>query len=231
MSLLRPSCLLALSAIALLVTACGSVRTVYDENGQVVTDDGSDGAKESDIFSAFEKRFDESFSEKKNAQGVPEARSRRVSSFQKELDSSRDAGMAYMTKAFGGTKEFSGRSSYGGTKVYDGRKEYEGGSAQSSITKDMKPDFMNRNRGLAHEDYQGDGLDRRDRAEGVYTDDHDASYTTRTSSYRRDEESGYFESRRDRTPAPPIRDHRSQQTKDIMNIRNILGRDKTDAAE
>ncbi len=214
--------------LAASLLSCETVRTVYDEGGNVVKPDESEGARESDLFSAYEKRFDESFSEKKNAQGVPEAKSRRVSSFQRDLDSARDTDNPYATKSFGGLKESSLKDSrFGGSKVYAGGKVYEGSRTQSAITRDMRPDFMNENRGIAHESYQGDL--GRSHSEGSYTEAWQGTYSTRASSYRREQESGYFESLRDQTPAPPIYDHRSQQTKEIMNIRSILGRDKTDA--
>ncbi len=208
--------------------SCETVRTVYDEGGNVVKPDESEGAKESDLFSAYEKRFDEAFSEKKNAQGVPEAKSRRVSAFQRELDSARDTDNPYATKSFGGMKESDLRSKgFSGTKVYSGGKVYEGSRTQSSITRDMRPDFMNASRGIAHDEYKG-SLGR-SASEGKQTDDDGRVYGTHASNYHTEQESGYFESRRDQTPAPPIYDHREKQTREIMNIRNILGRDKTDA--
>ncbi len=226
MKLCSQLCLVLLTC--LLLPACQTVRTVYDEGGNEVKQDEREGARESDLFSAYEKRFDESFSEKKNAQGVPEAKSRRVSSFQKELDTARDTDNPYATRSFGGLKESGlGSNRFGGSKVYAGGKVYEGGSTQSAITRDMRPDFMNENRGLAHKDYTGP--QGRSRSEGTYTDAWEGAYATHASSYRREQESGYFESLRDQTPAPPIYDHRDTQTKEIMNIRNILGRDKTDA--
>ncbi len=95
---MKPSLLAALYACLLL--SCETVRTVYDEGGNEVKQ--SEGATESDLFSAYEKRFDEAFSEKRNAQGVPESKSGRVSAFQKELDSARNTDSPYATKAFGG---------------------------------------------------------------------------------------------------------------------------------
>ncbi len=229
---LRP-CRLLLFCACLLLPACESVRTVYDEGGNVVKEDGEhEGAEQMDLFTAYEKRFDESFSEKRNAQGVPEAKSRRVSSFQKELDSARDTDNNYATKSFGGVKESSLRDqSFGGRKVYGGRKEFEDGArTSSSISRDSRPDFMNESRGIAHSDYEG-GSRVSYGVEGRYTDDGESRYSTNTSRYKREQESGYFESHRHDTPAPPIYDHRTQQTREIMNIRNILGRDKTDAEE
>ncbi len=214
---------------SLLMPACESVRTVYDEGGNVVKQDEHEGAKESDLFEAYEKRFDEAFSEKRNAQGVPEAKSRRVSGFQKELEAARDTNDPYMTKSFGGLKESHLRDqNFQGSKVYAGGKVYEGSRTQSAITRDMRPDFMNESHGIAHSDYLGGQLGR-SASEGTYTGDSGEVYRTHASRYRREQESGYFESLRDQTPAPPIYDHRDTQTREIMNIRSILGRDKTDA--
>ncbi len=222
------SLILATLLASLLLPACKTVRTVYDEGGNVVKQDNHEGAKESDLFEAYEKRFDEAFSEQRNAQGVPEARSRRVSGFQKELEAARDTDNPYATKSFGGLKESNLRDqNFKGTKVYAGGKAYEGSRTQSAITRDMRPDFMNESHGIAHEDYQGNL--GRSGAEGSYTNTYEGAYGTHASRYRREQESGYFESLRDQTPAPPIYDHRDTQTRDIMNIRSILGRDKTDA--
>ncbi len=220
----RPVFVLALLAAALL-PSCKTVRTVYDENGQKVEE--REGARESDMYSRMDEKFNAAFSEQRNAQGVPETKSKRVSSFQRDIDKARTADSPFATKAFGERRDsaLAGRA-FDGSKGFDGTKRFEG-SRSSSITTDMRPDFMNDNKGLAHRDYQGDT--GRSFAEGVYTDDFGRGYDTHASTYRRDQESSYFEGRRDRTPAPPIRDHRDEQTKEIMNFRNILGRDKTDA--
>ncbi len=216
----------------LLLPACESVRTVYDEGGNVVPEDDSDGAHETDLFTAYEKRFEASFSENRNAQGVPEAESQRVSSFQKKLDAARDTDNTFATKPFGGVKENEwGSKSFGTRKIYDGRKNFEeDGRVTSSFSREQRPDFMNESHGIAHRDYEG-GLSKRYEGEGIYSDDAGRVYRTQASQYHQDQTSGYFESHRHDTPAPPIRDHRSQQTREIMNVRNILGRDKTDAEE
>ncbi len=214
----------------LLLPACEPVRTIYDEGGNIVKPQEGDGAQESDLFAAFEKRFDESFSEKRNAQGVPEATSRRVSGFQKELESARNTDSPYRTKAYGALKEDDSRSrSFTGTKIYAGGKVYAGSRTESAISRDMRPDFMNESRGIAHSEYEGEL--GRSALEGVHTDACGRTYGTHASSYKREQESGYFESHRHDTPAPPIYNYRDRQTRDIMNIRHILGRDKTDAQE
>ncbi len=225
-----PNRLLICLLLSASLLSCESVRTVYDEGGNVVHDKGDDAPKESDLFTEYEKRFDESFSEQRNEHGVPQAQSRRVSSFQAKLDAARDADTPYATKAFGGVKQSDLRSkSFEGRKIFDARKDYEDGErARSLFSRDARPDFMNESHGIAHSNYEG-GHSERSAAEGQYTDAFSGTYATHASSYRREQESGYFESHRNDTPAPPIYDHREKQTREIMNIRNILGRDKTDA--
>ncbi len=232
MLLLRSVYLLLLLASVLVLPACESVRTVYDEDGKVVTEDDTPGANETDLVSAFEKRFDTAFSEKRNAQGVPEASSQRVSSFQKELDRARSTEEdGYSTKLFGGLKRDDSRDrSYSGVKDFGGNKQFADGELRSRFSTDNRPDFMNENRGLAHKDYEG-GKAVRYMGEGSRSDDAGRVYDTPESRYQTDQQSGYFESRRNDTPAPPIYDHRDVHTREIMNIRNILGRDKTDAQQ
>ncbi len=219
--------LFTLAATALLLS-CESVRTVYDENGKEVRE--SEGARVSDMYSRMDEKFNAAFSETRNAQGVPETKSKRVSSFQRDIDDARKADSPFATKAFGGSRssDLQGRAFEGGSIGFTGSKRFEG-SRSSSITTDMRPDFMNEHRGLAHRDYKGSSA--RSLSEGSYTDDAGRAYGTHASSYRRDQKSGYFEHHRNDTPPPPIRDHRDTQTKEIMNFRNILGRDKTDAAQ
>ncbi len=224
MKTLPALCTLCLLATALL-PSCQTVRTVYDENGKKVEE--HEGARVSDMYSRMDEKFNAAFSEQRNAQGVPETKSKRVSSFQRDIDNARSADSPFATKAFGDRKDsaLAGKA-FDGSKGFSGSKRFEG-SRSSSISTDMRPDFMNESKGLAHRDYQG--ATGRSYSEGIYTDDYGHGFATHASDYRRDQESGYFESRRDRTPAPPIRDHRDEQTKEIMNFRNILGRDKTDA--
>ena len=85
-------------ALLLCCTACTPVRTVYDEQGNVVKDDDTGGEK--DLISTFEKRFDAAFSEQKTKDGVPQTTSSKVSSFQRELDDARRIDKAYATGSF-----------------------------------------------------------------------------------------------------------------------------------
>ena len=93
----RPATLLMLLAM-LGCTACTPVRTVYDSQGNEVKDDEPGGEK--DLMSTFEKRFDNDFSEKKNADGVPVTTSGKVSSFQRELDNARKIDKPFATGNF-----------------------------------------------------------------------------------------------------------------------------------
>ncbi len=219
---------LCLLFACLLLPACESVRTVYDENGNVVKEDERDGAQETDLFSAYEKRFNEAFSEKRNAQGVPEAKSSRVSRYQRELDAARNADSTYSTKSYGGLKSSNLRDqSYGGSKSYAGSKSYSESRVESALSRDMQPAYMNESHGIAHEQYKG-SLSRSG-AEGNYTSAYSSVYGTHASSYTREQESGYFESLRNHTPAPPIYDSKTKQMQEILRVRTLLGRDRTDA--
>ncbi len=211
-------------ALALLLTACHSVRTVYDEYGNEVKE--KEPGKETDIMSSFEERINSGFSLKKNEDGVPEAVSHRVSRYQKDLNSARGTEERYGTSRYsgGGESAFADRH-YDGRREYGDRREFTGGRT-SSYSKDLRPDFMNGSRGLAHENYSGS--DSRSALEGQAMSGTDVVYGTSGSSYHRETESGYFETRRDRTPAPPVRNYRDYYNKNIMNTRSILGRDNSD---
>lgn len=210
--------------LALALSACQSVRTVYDEFGNEVHE--SEPGKETDIMSRFEDRMDSSFSLKKNDEGVPEAVSNRVSRYQKDLENARGKDMRFGTSRYGsvGESNFAGRG-FDGRKSFEGGKSYEGGKA-SSYSKDLRPDFMNDSRGLAHESYSESSS--RSFLEGRSMSGMDGEFITNPSQYRRETESGYFESRRENTPAPPVRNYRDYYNKEIMNTRAILGRDNTD---
>lgn len=211
--------------IALLLCACESVRTVYDEHGVEVKE--REPGKESDLMSRFEERIDASFQRKKNADGVPQAVSSRVSSFQKELDAARGTEERYATSAFSGVRENDALSTrYKGSKEFDGRKSYAG-TRESSYDVTRQPDFLNEHRGLAHEAYRED-QSTRSPAEGSLLRGSDETFETSASRYTRDTKSGYFESRREKTKQPVIRDYKDVYSKEVFNTRSILGRDESD---
>ncbi len=216
---------LCLFAACVALAACQTVRTVYDENGQEVKDEPPGGEK--DLMSHFEAQFDASFSETRTKDGVPQATSTKRSSFQKEIDAARRGDKEYSTGAFGGLeRQDSLRTiTFGGAeKDFTGGKRYEG-LKTSPISRDLRPDFMNASHGISHSNAFMDHSTR-SASEGAVADTNGRIFSTDASEYRTDQESGYIESRRNRTPEPRIMDYRDYYRKTIEETRTMLGRDK-----
>lgn len=196
--------------LPLLLCACQSVRTVYDENGNVVED--RDGANFTDLQSHLEKGWDNSFSETKGAEGVPTAQSHKVSSFQKELDASKRMDKEYSTSVFGD----SNKSSDLRGKVASGIRDSQYADAKSSydVTKnapygtDMRPDFMNETHGISHSSRYADAETRSPLADTAPLGIRDRIYSTNADVYSRDEVDNYVEYRRNKTEQPTIIDFR-----------------------
>lgn len=213
-----------LFALCIALAACQSVRTVYDENGQEVKDEPTGGEK--DLMSHFEAQFDASFSETRTKDGVPQATSAKRSRFQKEIDEARRGDKEYATSAFGGLeRQDSLRTiTFGGAeKDFAGGKRYEG-LKSSSISRDLRPDFMNESHGISHSNAFMDHSTR-SASEGAVADTNGRIYSTDASEYHTNQESGYIESRRNRTPEPRIMDYRDYYRKTIEETRTMLGRD------
>lgn len=212
-------------AFALLLCACEPVRTVYDEHGVEVKE--REPGKETDLMSRYEERIDASFQRKKNADGVPQAVSSRVSSFQKDLDAARGTDERFSTRAFSDVRENDALSTrFKGAKEFSGSKSYAG-VRESSYDVTRQPDFLNEHRGLAHESYRED-QSTRSPAEGSVLRGRDDVFETNASDYNRDMQSGYFESRRQKTSQPVIRDYKDFYNKEVYSTRSILGRDQSD---
>ena len=137
-----------LPGLALLLCACQTVRTVYDEYGNEVKETQGGGG-EKDLSTHMEERFNASFSEKKNAQGVPQAVSNRVSAFQKDL---KDASLnkEYFTKNYDGSgaNEMSSMSFSGSDKRFSGAKEAYSGAMRDRIEKELHPAFASGSKGI-----------------------------------------------------------------------------------
>lgn len=223
------TCLLSV----LLLPACETVRTVYDENGNEVLEADRSGGGEQDLMSAFEKRIDASFSEKKGPDGVPVAQSSRVSSFQKELDRARTADKEFRTGRFD-----AGRRSNLREQVYDGFSgQFEGASRTFDRTagakeydRNLRPDFMDASsHGISHaENRFSVDSSRRSSLEGQATgeDVRARIFATPGSPYATTEVNTYVDSRRDKTPQPTIMDHRDYYRKGRYKTRALLGRDE-----
>lgn len=218
--------LLSLTALC----ACQPVRTVYDENGQVLEE--SDAATVSDLNSRFEKEFQSSFTERKNSSGVPQTTSSRVSSFQKYLDDSRRAGSDYATHSYAGVKRDDSRSvAYTGASA-DTRYARDNDRREKDATiaygSDMRPDFMNTTHGISHSQRYGAEHEQRSAMDGLAAPGYRGVVydTAADTGYARSDSDHYIENRRDKTPQPTITGYRDYYRKTIMDTRSLLGRDK-----
>lgn len=213
-------------SMLLMLCACGSVRTVYDEFGNEVKESGGGGG-EKDLTAHMEEKWSNSFSEKKNEQGIPQAVSNRVSSFQKELDGARSADKEFYTKSYEGASTgdvYSMRFS-GAGKQYGAKEAYTGGMG-ARIDKELHPAFAGASKGIySTSDRYAKGGSRYGR-EGAGSADSGKSYLTGESYYSRRMEDGYFESRRDSLPPPRVMSRGEYYQKSIDETRTLLGRDK-----
>lgn len=211
-------------ACCLLLGACQTVRTVYDENGQEVRDDDAGGEK--DLMSHFESQFNAAFSETRNKDGVPQATSTKRSRFQKDIDEARRNDTEFVTGAFGGVERQDSLRTItfsGADRDFTGRKTYDG-LKTSSISRDLRPDFMNESHGISHSDSFMDHS-ARSSVEGTATDVSGRVFSTDASEFQTSRQSGYIEGRRNRTPEPRIMDYREYYRKTIEETRTMLGRD------
>lgn len=211
-----------LSAVMLL-SACETIRTVYDEDGKVVSEHAGG---EKDITDHFEKSFDSSFSVKKNDKGIPQAVSNRVSRFQKDLDEARRSDSVYSTSSYAGTDDRSvERMEFAGAgKAYSVHEAYTG-SRGEAINKDLHPAFATSSRGLYSTADSYDAENARSALEGMRSTMAGGRYSTSESSYSTDDTSGYIESRRDNTPPPRVFSREQYYRKTIDDTRALLGRE------
>ncbi|MBE6418998.1 MAG: hypothetical protein E7031_02590 [Akkermansiaceae bacterium] len=217
-----------LTLTALLLTAfcsCESVRTVYDENGKVVVE--RDGARERSLNDYFEEEFDANFTEQKNKDGVPQATSHKVSSYQKDIDAARRGDKEYATGSYnaGGTSSFAGREFSGSSERFDGNKRFDGFSGNSQYNTDMRPAFMSESKGVARTAYNGHSAADRYSAEGANYDASGRIYATHDSGISTTDTSGYFESRKEKWGKPTIISSREYYKRTIDETRTMLGRD------
>lgn len=212
--------------LTLCMMSCRSERTVYDQYGNVVKE--SVPGEEKDIYTVMEERFDAAFSEKKNKDGVPETASSRVSRYQRDIDNARTGGKQFLTKAFTASSESGIRDKvYGESgKDFGGRKTFAG-IKNDTYSRDLRPDFLNENRGLAHKDYMGSHIGKRSGWENRASADSGERYYAPLSQYNGHERSTYIQSRESRREQPLIYDHQNQGTKSIEDTRRLLGRDES----
>lgn len=211
--------------LAMFLCACESERTVYDEYGNVVDTKAKSGG-ERDFSEYMEEKFNTSFSEKKNDQGVPQAVSNRVSSYQAKLDESKRLDKTYMTGEYGGTMG----SPMQGMNFSDSGKAFDTGRAYSDaegkrISKELHPDFATETKGVYGVGDISVDAGKRSVHQGEVSS-MTGEFPTNPSHYSRSTQSGYFESRRDHTPPPPVYTRDEYTRKTIRDTRSMLGRDE-----
>lgn len=211
-----------LTFLLLLLPACTPERTVYDAGGNAVSN-VLHGPRQMSLEDRFTRNYDATVRTRKNADGVPVSTSSKVSSFQRYFDKAADRETAgQFSKRFEGSRSFAtGR--YGeASKSFGSDKRYAT-SANGAFSTDLRPDFMNRSRGIAHNDYRDS--DRRWAGEGVAASGTDSRYPTRDSQYSTVNESGYISSKNSHFKQPRIVSSREYLDTDHMNMRSVLRHD------
>ncbi len=219
-------CRLALTALLFAtLCSCESVRTVYDENGKIVKE--HEGARERSLNDYFEEEFDSGFTELKNKDGVPQATSHKVSSYQKDIDAARRNDKQYATGTYdaGGTSGYAGKRFSGSAEQFNGSKRYDGFSGTGPYNTDMRPAFMSEGKGVAHTPYTGHSSADRYNAEGISYDANGRIYATHDSGISTTDTSNYFESRKDKWGKPVIINKNEYYKRTIEETRTMLGRE------
>ena len=217
-----------LALILLLFSAsCTPVRTIYDDQGNVVKDDEPGGEK--DLISTFEKRFDATFSEHKTQDGVPQTTSSKVSSFQRQLDDARKIDKPFATGNFDTGRQLDLRNDgfAGAGKRFDSGREGIDRTANSMYSTDLRPDFMNDSHGISHSSrYKGADKASRSTLEGMTLDDRSKSHHLNESiPYSTDQGSNYVEDRRNNRKQPTIINYQDYYRMHRNSVRQLLGRD------
>ncbi len=214
----------ALASLSLL-GACTTQRTVYDEYGKEVQGGPHEGSVR-DFDEYMEEKFNSSFSEKKNGQGVPQAVSNKVSSFQSRLDESKRIDKEYVTSSFSGTGEsaLSGKQYAGSGRFFGTKKEYAG--AEGRLTRELNPAFATHSKGIYGTDAIYTGANEQSALSGAKSDMDGEFYTKENSIYSRDTKSGYVETRREKTLPTPVYSSHEYMGRTIEETRTLLGRDK-----
>lgn len=217
--------LLALSGL-LACVSCTPVRTIYDDQGNIVKDEPGG---EKDLVSTFEKRFNDSFSEHKTQDGVPQTTSSKVSSFQRQLDDARKIDKPFATGSFDTGRQLDLRSNGfdGSGKRFDSGKDGIERTANSMYSTDLRPDFMNDSHGISHSNrYKGADKASRSSLEGLARDDRSQShYLSDSIPYSTTQSNNYVEGRRNKTEQPTIMNYQEYYRQHRNSVRQLLGRD------
>ena len=215
--------------LLLALSACESVRTVYDANGRRVDDSPKSG--ESDLSSHFEDEFNAAFAEEK-VNGVPTARSKRVSEYQKKLDASRREDKEFATHAYGGDLSKSNLRSdiyEGNGKRWEGNKRL-GKSDKQAYDTSWRPDFMNETHGISHNNRNSANDASRMESSEHELGERSSRYSVNASRYHTSDPNYYVEGRRDKTPQPEITDFRDYYRQSIKSTKELLNRDNAQNA-
>lgn len=222
-----PRLLIPALAGLLICAGCTPVRTVYDDQGNVVKDDEPGGEK--DLMSTFEKRFDAAFSEQKTADGVPMTTSSKVSSFQRELDDARRIDKPFSTGSFdtGKTLDLREDGFAGASKRFSSGKDGIEKTSNSMYSTDLRPDFMNESHGISRtRAYLGADHDDRSSLEGLALDERSKTHhLTDYEPYNTGQSNNYVENRRNKTSQPTIIDYQEYYRRHKNSVRQLLGRD------
>ena len=222
---------LILPVLALLgLAACTPVRTVYDENGNVVSDEPGG---EKDLMATFEKRFDAAFSEQKTKDGVPMTTSSKVSAYQRDLDEARRIDKTFSTGSFDTGSRLGLRdSSYDATsKRFQTGKDAISKTSNAMYSTALRPDFMNESHGISHSQrYRGASTADRSGMEGIARNDRSETYhLTDSEPYTTAQSNNYVEHRRNKSEQPTIIHYQDYYRQHINSVRQLLGRDNEPA--
>ena len=210
------------------LTACQTERTFYDEFGRVVPQDKKKSGGERSFESYLEENYDKNVQEKKTESGVPQTYSTKVSSFQSKLDDAKRLDKTYFTGEYSGAgKESSARKEYAGsgTSAYADHR-YAGEAREKRIDRELHPAFASGSRGIYATEDEYAGRKDAPAISGKESGMEGEFPTGETAVFSRDERSGYFETRSENTPQPPIYTRDEYYGKTIQDTRALLGRDK-----
>ncbi len=220
MSYFRKSSLLLFASV-LLLSSCESQRTYYDEAGNEIAPEGVDAKTQS-----LEERFTSSFTMKKTEQGVPMATSDKVSSFQGKIDEARGSkDNVFETSEYKDISVFSDadrHSRWDGEHV--ARKKYAG-SHESDISRDLRPDFLDKGRGVEIKEYDTTRGHRSD-LENAQSSVELREIEQRRSNMSVADRNAYFEQRAQDYKQPKVINRNEYIRMTMEETRAMLGRDE-----
>lgn len=169
----------------------------------------------------FIKDYDSTVSVETTADGVPQTRINKRSTFQgKRFDM---GGSPFEKKSFeDGDKQATVRKIFDAHGKTFGTKQWDGEFINSDFKHDMKPDFMNEDKGIARKVWQGEKREFERRA----ADESGLAYETSESDITTSQKDGIIEEgiQRGREKKIRIVPYRVDQQRSVEDIRSLLGR-------